>query len=208
MLKNFIMIRYSLGVIWQLIITNPIKIAALVIAIVSFNYAGSFQNGTYKEPVVSEIKDGSTWIYLTRNSGNSSGYEVMTSATKEKLVDGSLVLDDYNDINVVFWIFFVISVLIFSITTIIGWINDDDDVSWALTRCLEKAMNDIIYCELEDGVYYYMAFGRLIGKSDIQINPRRVADRFHTYSLFDLRKCPKFSTKNQNRNNLLNKLGI
>jgi hypothetical protein len=202
------MIRYSLSVIWQLIITNPIKITALVIAIISWNYAGSFQNGTYKEPVVSEVKDGSTWIYLTRNSGNSSGYEVMTSATKEKLVDGSLVLDDYNGINVVFWIFFVISALIFSITTIIGWINDDDDISWDLDECLANSLNNIIYCELEDGVYYYMAFGRLIGKTDIQINPRRVSDHFKTYSLSDLRKCPRFSTKTQNRNNLLDKLGI
>jgi hypothetical protein len=202
------MIRYSLSVIWQLIITNPIKVTALTIAIVSFNYAGSFHNGTYKEPVVSEIKDGSTWIYLTRNSANSSGYEVMTSATKEKLVDGSLVLDDYNDINVVFWIFFVISTLIFSITTIIGWINDDDDISWDLDGCLANSLNNIIYCELEDGVYYYMAFGRLIGKSNTQINPRRVSDHFNTYSLSDLRKCPRFSTKTQNRNNLLDKLGI
>ena len=113
------MIRYFLGVIWQLITTNPIKITTLVIAITSWNYAGSFQNGTYKEPVVSEVKDGSTWIYLTRNS-----------------------------------------------------------------------------------------VGRLIGKSDIQINPRRVSDHFITYSLSDLRKCPRFSTKTQNRNNLLDKLGI
>jgi hypothetical protein len=204
------MIRYSLSVIWQLIITNPIKITALVIAIISWNYAGSFQNGTYKEPVVSEVKDGSTWIYLTRNSGSSSGYEVMTSTTKEKLVDGSLVLDDYNGINVVFWAFFVISALIFSITTIIGWINDDGVLSlgWDLDGCLVNSLNNIIYCELEDGVYYYMAFGRLIGKSDRQINPRRVSDHFNTYSLSDLRKCPRFSTKTQNRNNLLDKLGI
>jgi len=202
------MIRYFLGVIWQLIITNPIKIATLVIAIVSFNYADSFQNGTYKEPVVAEFNDNSTWVYLTRNSSNSSGYEVMTSATKEKLVDGSLVLDDYNDLNVFFWIFFVISGLIFSITTIIGWIGGDDDISWDLNGCLEKTLNDIIYCELEGDVYHYMAFGRLIGKSKTQINPRRVSDHFNTYSLFDLRKCPKFSTKTQNRNNLLDKLGI
>jgi hypothetical protein len=53
-----------------------------------------------------------------------------------------------------------------------------------------------------------MAFGRLIGKSDTQINPRRVSDHFNTYFLSDLRKCPRFSTKTQNRNNLLDKLGI
>jgi hypothetical protein len=53
-----------------------------------------------------------------------------------------------------------------------------------------------------------MAFGRLIGKSDTQINPRRVSDHFNTYFFSDLRKCPRFSTKTQNRNNLLDKLGI
>jgi hypothetical protein len=202
------MIRYSLSVIWQLIITNPIKVTSLIIAITSWNYAGSFQNGTYKEPVVSEIKDGANWIYLTRNSSNSSGYEVLTSTSKEKLVDGSLVLDDYNGINVLFWVFFVISGLTLSIATIIGWVNDDSDISWDLKSCFENSLNGIIYCELEDGVYYYMAFGRLIGKSDRQINPRRVADHFNTYSISDLRKCPIFSTKKQNRNNILDKLGI
>jgi hypothetical protein len=202
------MIRYFLSVIWQLIATNPIKITTLVIAIVSFKYAGSFQNGTYKQPVVAEFNDNSTWVYLVRNENNSTGYDVMTSTTKEKLVDGSIVLDDYNDLNVLFWVFFAISSLIFSITTFIGWINGDSDVSWDLGGCLEKSLNNIIYCELEDGIYYYMAFGRLIGKSKTQINPRRVADHFNTYSLSDLRKCPKFATKTQNRNNLLDRLGI
>lgn len=202
------MIRYFLGVIWQLIIKNPIKIVAMILAIISYNYAGSFKSGTYKEPIVKEFNDGGNWVYISRSTNNSSGYEVMVSQSREKLVDNCIVLEDYDGRNALLWILFGITSLVFVISTIIGLVNDDDDFGWNLDSCQEKSINNLIYCELEDDVYYYMAFGRLIGKSNTQINPRRVSDHFNTYSLSDLRKCPRFSTKKQNRNNLLDKLGI
>jgi hypothetical protein len=202
------MIRYFLGVTWQLIITNPIKILALIIAIISYNYAGSFKSGTYKEPIVKEFNDGGIWVYISRSNNNSTGYKVMTSQSKQKLVDNCLILEDYDDRNVLLWVLFGVTSLVFVISTIIGLVNDDNDLGWDLDSCQEKSINNLIYCELEGYTFYYMAFGRLIGKSNTQINPRRVAYHFDTYSLSDLRKCPKFSTKTKKRNNLLDKLGI
>lgn len=202
------MIRYYLSLIWQLIITNPIKILTLTTAIICYNYAGSFKNGTYKEPVVSEFNDNSTWVYLVRDQNNSSGYDVMTSSSKQKLVDNCLVLDDYNYFNILFWVLFSLLTLYFSINVIMGWVTDDDDISWDLRGCQSKSINDVIYSDFEDGKFYYLALGRLVGESDVQINPQRVSRHFNVESLSDLRKCPLFSTKKQNRNNLLNKLGI
>jgi hypothetical protein len=202
------MIRYFLGVTWQLIITNPIKILALIIAIISYNYAGSFKSGTYKEPIAKEFNDGGIWVYISRSNNNSTGYEVMTSQSKQKLVDNCLILEDYDYRNVLLWALFGVTSLVFVISTIIGLVNDDNDLGWDLDSCQEKSINNLIYCELEGDTFYYMAFGRLIGKSNTQINPRRVAYHFDTYSLSDLRKCPKFSTKTKKRNNLLDKLGI
>ena len=202
------MIRYFLGVIWQLIITNPIKIIALILAIISYNYAGSFKSGTYKEPIVKEFNDGGIWVYIARSTTNSSRYEVMTAQSKQKLVDNCLVLEDYDDRNVLLWILFGVTSLVFVISTIIGLANGDDDIGWDLDSCQERSINNLIYCELEGDTFYYMAFGRLIGQSKTQINPRRIADSFNIYTLSDLKKCPKFSTKTQKRNNLLDKLGI
>jgi hypothetical protein len=202
------MVRYYLGVIWQLIITNPIKIVALILAIISYNYAGSFKSGTYKQPIVKEFNDGGIWVYLARSTNNSSGYEVMTTQSKQKLVDNCLVLEDYDDRNVLLWILFGVTLLVFVISTIIGLLNGDDDIGWDLDSCQERSINNLIYCELEGDTFYYMAFGRLIGQSKHQLKSRSIADSFRIHSLSDLKKCPKFSTKTQKRNNLLDKLGI
>jgi hypothetical protein len=202
------MIRYFLGVIWQLIIKNPIKIVAMILAIISYNYAGSFKSGTYKESIVKEFNDGGNWVYIARSTNNSSGYEVMVSQSKEKLVDNCIVLEDYDDRNVLLWILFGLTSLVFVISTIIGLANDDGDIGWDLNRCQERYINNFIYCELEGDTFYYMAFGRLIGKSKTQLKSRSIADSFYIHTLSDLKKCPKFSTKNQKRNNILDKLGI
>jgi len=202
------MIRYFLGVIWQLITTNPIKIVALILTIISYNYAGSFKNGTYKEPIVKEFNDGGIWVYIARSNNNSSGYEVMTTQSKQKLVDNCLVLEDYDDRNVLLWILFGLTSLVFVISTIIGLVNHDDDIGWDLDSCQEISINNLIYCELEGDTFYYMAFGRLIGQSKTQLKSRSIADSFYIHTLSDLKKCPKFSTKTQKRNNLLDKLGI
>jgi hypothetical protein len=202
------MVRYFLGVIWQLIITNPIKILALILAIISYNYAGSFKSGTYKEPIVKEFNDGGIWVYIARSTNNSSGYEVMTTQSKQKLVDNCLVLEDYDDRNVLLWILFGVTSLISVVSTIIGLLNGDDDIGWDLDSCQERSINNLIYCELEGDTFYYMAFGRLIGQSKTQLKSRSIADSFRIHSLSDLKKCPKFSTKTQKRNNLLDKLGI
>ena len=146
------MIRYFLNVIWQLIISNPIKIVTLTVSIICFNFADTFQNGTYKEPIVTEYKDGGNYIYITRSNDESFGYEVLSYTSKQKVVDGCLVIFNYNDFNVLFWIFFGISTLFFSINTILGWITDDDDLSWNLESCQERAMNRLIYCEIEGAI--------------------------------------------------------
>ena len=91
------MIRYFLNVIWQLLITNPIKVITLIVAIICFNFTDTFQNGTYKESVIAESKDGSKWIYVIRSGGDSSGYEVLEYTSKQKVVDGCLVIFDYNE---------------------------------------------------------------------------------------------------------------
>jgi hypothetical protein len=202
------MIRYFLGVTWQLIIKNPIKIVAMILAIISYNYVGSFKSGTYKEPIVKEFNDGGIWVYIARSNNKSSGYEVMVSQSKQKLVDNCLVLEDYDDRNVLLWILFGLTSLVFVISTIIGLINGDADIGWDLDGCQEKSLNNLIYCELEGDTFYYMAFGRLIGRSKTQVKSRSIADSFYIYTLSDLKKCPKFSTKTQKRNNLLDKLGI
>ena len=147
------MIKYSINVILNLIITNPIKITALIFALISFNFADSFKNSTYKKPIITEFKDESTWVYISRSNNNESGYEIISSNHKKKLVDNCLILVDYNGLNVLFWVIFGISSLFFVISEIVGLVTGDTDISWDLEDCQEQATNSIIQCELEDGVF-------------------------------------------------------
>jgi hypothetical protein len=191
-----------------LIIENPIKVLMLVGAFISFQYAGTLPGNWVYYDLVSEIKDGNTYVYVIESQGTDNNYDIYTSDKKEVIKNDQFRLWDYHDGNILLYIIFGILIFIVSVGTIIGLLNNDDDIGWDFEECYERTINNLIYCELEDGVFYYMALDRLIGKSNTQIASRRISDHFNVYSLSDIRKCPKFSTKTQNRNNLLDKLGI
>jgi len=191
-----------------LILKNPIKTVMSIVAIITFNYAGTFPGEWQYYDLVSVAKDGNTYVYVIESQGSDNNYELYTSNKKEVIKNNQLRQWNYNDVNILLYIVFGILTLIIIFGTFLGLVNDDDDIGWEFNTCYEKSVKDIIYCELEDGVFYYMALGRLIGKSKTQIASRRICDHFNVYSLTDIRRCPKFSTKSQNRNNLLDKLGI
>jgi hypothetical protein len=81
-------------------------------------------------------------------------------------------------------------------------------MSWELNECLEKSLSFLIYCEFEDNNFYYFALGRLIKKSDRQINDyyKNIANQLNISSFSDILNCPKFKTKSQRRSELLDKL--
>lgn len=198
------MLKYFLNFFRYLIFRNPIKILFLLSAIITFNYAGSFKNGLSKIEVVTETQKGPDWIYVVVEKGNSSGYDLLVSNKKEKLVDGFLTEVQYNDLNILFWILFTLSTIFTLVSTFIGIVNDDEDISWDIDGCRKSAARSLIYCELENDTYYYMALGRLIEKSSNQLQPHRIS----CDSLEYIKQCPKFSTKTQKRNNLLHSIGI
>jgi hypothetical protein len=67
----------------------------------------------------------------------------------------------------------------------------------------------LIYCEEEDGFFYYFALGRLISKRDTQISRYYKPNRELKINGFrDLFICPKYQTKKSKRETLLNKIGI
>lgn len=198
------MIKYLLNLIKAIIFENPLKITFMVVSIISFYFAGSFQNSTKKIEVVSQTKRGPDYVYTVVNKGTSDGYDIVVSDKEEKIIDGCLIKEDYNDVNVLFWILFGISTIILVVATFIGIVGDDDDISWNIQECKKSAAQSLLYCELENNTFYYMALGRLIQKSNTQLDPYRVK----CDSLEYIKKCPKFSTKTQKRNNLLDSIGI
>lgn len=188
-----------------LVINNPLKILFTIVAFTTFHFAGTLPSEWVYVDLVSQAKHKNTYVYVVSSESNTSGYEVMTSDKQETIKNGQLAVWDYHDGNVILWIIFVVSTLIVTITTFVP----EDDVNWDFKYVYQRAITTLIYCELEGDIYYYMVMGRLIDKRKDQIRyTSNIANELRVTNLSDIYRLPKFSTKTQKRNNILDKLGI
>lgn len=187
----------------NLITKNPVKLTVLSIAIITYIFAGSFDYIKSKSLIVHQFKDGSVNVYISKKeSNNEIEYKTLTSE-KEIEIDqnGYYHYHKYNDINVLFWTLFVLS----SLWTIIGIFVDDDN--WEFVDIWRDSLLTLVNVELDGDTYYYMALGRLIGKSDKSLT-YYILREFNIKSLRDIYLCPKFQTRVNKRNNILSKIGI
>ena len=203
-------LKLILNLIKYLIIENPIKVIMTVIAIITFNFAGTFKGENEYYNLVSEAKDGNTYVYVINSrTQDNSGYDIITSDKPKLIKNGQVKVWDYNDGNILLSIVCVLLTIVVTIGTIIGIVNDDDDVGWDFEYSYQRSISTLIYCELESDVYYYMIMGRLIDKRKDQIRyTSNVAREMRIFNMSDVHRLPKFSTKTQKRNNILDKLGI
>jgi len=204
-------LKLILNFIKYLIIGNPIKIIMTVVAIVVFNFAGTFPGENEYYNLVSEAKDRNTYVYVinSRTKNDNGGYDIITSDRPKLIKNGQVKVWNYNDGNILLYIVCVLLTIIVTIGTIIGIVNDDDDVGWDFEYSYQRSISTLIYCELESDVYYYMIMGRLIDKRKDQIRyTSNVAREMRIFNMSDVYRLPKFSTKTQKRNNILDKLGI
>lgn len=203
-------LKLILNLIKYLIIENPIKVIMTVIAVITFNFAGTFKGENEYYNLVSETKDGNTYVYVINSrTQDNSGYDIITSDKPKLIKNGQVEVWDYNDGNILLYIVCVLLTIVVTIGTIIGIVNDDDDVGWDFEYSYQRSISTLIYCELESDVYYYMIMGRLIDKRKDQIRyTSNVAREMRIFNMSDVHRLPKFSTKTQKRNNILDKLGI
>jgi hypothetical protein len=202
-------LKLILNFIKYLIINNPIKLIMVVAVVMSFKFAGTFPGENEYYNIVSQTKDGNTYVYVVNSSSNDSGYEILTSDKPKVVKNGQLQSWNYNDVNILLYVVGGILTIIILVGTIIGLANDDDDIGWEISDCYSMAITTLIYCELEGDTYYYMIMGRLIEKRKDQIRfTSNLAREFRIFNMSDVFRLPKFSTKTQKRNNILDKLGI
>jgi hypothetical protein len=202
-------LKFTLTFLLELIKTNIVKTIFLITAIIGFHYAGTFPDSIDTYKIVAETKVENTYIYVYKTiSDNKVKYDNIWQEGKPLVVkDGVIKLPSYNDFNVFLWAIFGISVVVLVITVFVG--IGDDYIGWGLEDAWEEAFSTLIYCEEENGIYYYFALGRLISKKDRQISTYYNACRELSIGGFrDLYRCPKYKTKTQRRETLLNKIGI
>ena len=200
-------IKFTLTLLFELIKTNIAKTIFVAVAIVSFNYAETFPPGTDTYHVVAETKVENTYIYVCESiSDNKIKYENVWQEGKPlEVKNGVISMKSYNGFNVLFWVLFGISVVVLTICTFIN----DDDSGWEFQDAWLDSFTTLIYCEEENGEFYYFALGRLIAKTDRQVSRGyRITHELRVEGFRDLYRCPKYQTKTQRRETLLNKMGI
>ena len=181
------------------------KLILVILSIISFNYAGTFEDVKYEAEVAKEINIDGIYLYITKDiEDNEINYDVIQREKPEELKDGKITWYEYAGVNIFLWVVVVVCVVIILLLTF----ADDSDLHWDIRDSYKKALEKMFHTEYEDGVYYYIAFGRLMGKRSEQINRHSILYEFSVYSLSDILFHPKFQTKTEKRENLLSKIGI
>ncbi len=192
----------------DIIKSNPAKTVFLTLAIISYQYIGSFEDTKTTYDISTEIKMGNDYLYIYEEVKNDEiVYGMKQFDEVQKLEDNKLIQYDYSGFNVTFWVIFVISGLVVTISTIAGWFGEEES-GWELDDSYKEAVSSIIYCVEEDGIFYYMSLGRLLSKRDNILSRRYACSEIGIKSLRDIYFCPKFQTKSSKRENFLNKIGI
>jgi hypothetical protein len=200
-------LKFILTLLFELIRTNIAKTIFLTLAIISFNLADTFPDSIDTYKIVAETKVGNTFIYVYETiHDNKVKYENIWQEGKPlEVKNGVITSKSYNGFNIFFWVILFISLVVTLIITCVP----DDDINWGFKDAWKEAFSTLIYCEEENGYFYYFALGRLISKRDRQIGRNyRITHELGIDGFRDLYRCPEYQTKTQRRETLLNKIGI
>lgn len=203
-------LKLILNFLFNFIINNRIKTLFAILSVILFNYAGDIPEIEKELFIVKSLDLGdkykNRYVYIYENSISSEiKMELINFETPQELVNNKLIYSKYNDLNVLLWALFVISSLFFIIPS---FMYSDDDINWELKDVWYGSLKSTIYSELEDGLYYYMSFGRLIYKSEKLLTPELVMRNSGINSLSDIKSMPKFKTKSLKRESVLKQIGI
>lgn len=196
-----IILKFILNLIYNLIKENVGKVILLTIIAISFHYAGSFEEYPVKIKIDKIIQIDSGYLYLyKRIENNEVVYKNFFHKTPQVLEDSNITIMEYNGYNIPFWIILVVvSIILFVVLM---------DEGWGYREIYTDTFSCIIDCEIENGKFVYLAMGRLVGISDWQLSRTGICREFDVYGFKDLKSRPKFKTKSQQRESLLNELGV
>lgn len=196
--------KYVLSWLVGLFLTNPVKLIFLVVSLLVIFYLtfwGVDDLVKYYD-IVAEVglvkKGGSEYYLYVYENG---GLRLFKSETEPTVVDGYLESVEYHPINVVLWT--LSCGYIFTISLLTGL---DTDGTWDKHEVSKRTILNLISCEFEEGKYYYLALGRLLGTFDKK--PHDLLYHLNVWRLRDILICPKFKTKSESRKEKLKTLGI
>jgi hypothetical protein len=201
-MKRLLLFPFTL--IYNTVKTNIIKTIFVTLAITGFYFSQRYTEDIHSTKTADfVVKNGADYTYFFAKT-NDGEYSSMTTKIplKNNTYNYTETQDGYYGFQALGWI----SVIVLVIGFFVGL--SDEELSWEFDECLEKSLSFLIICEIEDDKFYYMALGRLVRKSDRQLNGgyHSITRELNIRSFSDILNCPKFKTRSQKRGELLDKL--
>jgi hypothetical protein len=200
------LLLFPLFLLLELVKNNPAKSILFLVMFISFYFANQFlyDDVTEQRTIISEIKNGSDYIYLYKEG---TEYKTIKYDKPLKLVNN---IQTYKDIQGGYVLLTIVGGIIAAFLIITFFVGlSDDDASWEFSDNYQEAISYLISCEIENGKFYYLALGRLLLENDRQFNTyNNIAKVLNINTFKDIYNCPKFKTKTSDRNDKLHKLGI
>jgi len=192
---------------FNLLRTNLIKTIACILVAVVAPFLNSLKDIRNEDKIDYQYQKDGQYFYVTQNiSNNEFTYEVKVFDKVPQIKNGKVISYSYNDINIFIWVVFVILCLF----PIVGIFATDDELNFDFEKVFQATVSHYITCELEEGIYYYFYGERFLGKSDRPLHGEYnyVARAFRISNMTNIKSCPVWKTKTQNRANKLEEIGV
>jgi hypothetical protein len=180
-----------------LLVNNPFKTIILVLCIFCWYHAGTLKKQRFETRIYHEFEINGQWFGIYGDSDP----DVLVFNEKPLLVGKQkniYVSYNYHPGNAFLWLGFGISLFIL----IVGTFVED---GWELESVLKMGLSVFVRCDIEDGVFVYTIFGRLLAKYKNQVE----TTNFHQLrSISSILTLPKYETKMSRRERLLRIIGI
>jgi hypothetical protein len=189
--------------LYNIIRKNILKTIFVALAITGFHFSHYYTEDVIESKTATHvIKTGKNYTYFFKEGDNRYSTMVFDGPLKNNTYVYKDTQGEYIWLQALGWASLIILVIAFFMGL------GEDDVSWEFDECMEKSLSFLIDCEFEDNKFYYFALGRLIRKSDRQLNDyyRNIAHELNIRSFSDILNCPKFMTRSQRRGKLLDEL--
>ena len=200
-------IPFALLYTFNLLRTNLIKTIACILVAVVAPFLNSLKDIRNEDKIDYQYQKDGQYFYVTQDiSNNEFTYEVKVFDKVPQIKNGKVISYSYNDINIFIWVVFVILCLF----PIVGIFATDDELNFDFEKVFQATVSHYITCELEEGIYYYFYGERFLGKSDRPLHGEYnyVARAFRISNMTNIKSCPVWKTKTQNRVSKLEEIGV
>lgn len=198
---------FALLYTFNLLRTNLIKTIACILVAVVAPFLNSLKDIRNEDKIDYQYQKDGQYFYVTQDISNSQfTYEVQVFDKVPQIKNGKIISYSYNDLNILIWVVFVVLCLF----PIVGIFAADNDLSFDFEKVFQATVSYYITCELEEGIYYYFYGERFLGKSDRPLGNEYnyVARAFRISNMTNIKSCPVWKTKTQNRASKLEEIGV